>query len=143
MTSRARIEAALSHREPDRTPIFEYVLCSPLAQRLLDRPYAGDPDTWREIAREQGWYAAVRQRAVDRLELALLLGHDMMYVVPNPPLADAEEEDRESGAIPADNVEDPVERVRLRNERRALKPPPSDDIFLIYAYLREEMQESG
>ena|GEM_PF-7020770 len=29
MTSRDRIEAALKHREPDRTPIFEYVLRSP------------------------------------------------------------------------------------------------------------------
>ena len=31
MTSRERIEAALKHEEPDRTPVFEYVLLSPVA----------------------------------------------------------------------------------------------------------------
>lgn len=31
MTSRQRVEAALHHKEPDRTPIFEYVLQPPVA----------------------------------------------------------------------------------------------------------------
>jgi len=42
MTSRERIEAALSHWTPDRTPIFEYVLLPPLADLFLGRPHVGD-----------------------------------------------------------------------------------------------------
>ena len=84
MTSRERIESALRHKQPDRTPIFEYVLQSPRADELLGRHYAADSAHWDEILAEKGWKAAVRQRALDQLELTLLLGHDMLYVVPNP-----------------------------------------------------------
>ena len=54
MTSRERIEAALNHREPDRTPVFEYVLLSPVADQLLGRLYAGDPANWSAMVREKG-----------------------------------------------------------------------------------------
>ena len=84
MTCRERIEAALGHRQPDRTPIFEYVLRSPRADELLGRDYAADPLHWNTAVAEKGWESAVRQNAVDQLDLAMLLGHDMMYVVPNP-----------------------------------------------------------
>jgi len=84
MTSRERVEAALRHQAPDRTPVFEYVLLSPLADRLLGRAYAVDEQHWTKIVDALGWEGAVRQMAVDRLDLARLLGHDMMYVWPNP-----------------------------------------------------------
>ena len=84
MTSRERITATLSHRQPDRTPCFEYVLLAPLADRLLGRPCATDPAHWTRLVDEVGWGAAVRRRAVDQLDLALRLGHDMLYVTPNP-----------------------------------------------------------
>ena len=45
MTSRQRLEAAIAHREPDRTPVFEYVLLSPLADLLLGRPCVAAPST--------------------------------------------------------------------------------------------------
>jgi len=140
MTSRERIEAALEHKQPDRTPIFEYVLLSPLADQLLGRTYAADPHNWANIVSEKGWKAAVRQSAIDQLELALLLGHDMLYVVPNPP-----PDDTSSGPEhePRDGPEDPVMRVHLRNERAACAPPPSDDTLLVYVYLREEMDRRG
>ena len=140
MTSRERIEAALKHRQPDRTPIFEYVLRSPLADQLLGRTYAADPDNWATIVGETGWQAAVRQSAIDQLELALLLGHDMIYVVPSPPPADTSaQSEHEPQAAP----EDPVMRVHLRNERAESAPPPSDDTLLVYVYLREEMDKRG
>ena len=85
MTSQERINAALHHREPDRTPIFEYVLLSPVADRLLGRTYGGDPANWAGLVEELGWEGAVRRNAVDRVDLAVLLGHDMLYVTPNPP----------------------------------------------------------
>ena len=140
MTSRERITAALEHNEPDRTPVFEYVLLPPLADTLLGRPYAVDSTHWGEVVREKGWEAAVRQRAVDQLDLAQLLGHDMMYVLPNP----SPPGPRPQPTPPATNDgEDSIERVRLRNERAASTPPPDEDEFLVYALLKELMQERG
>ena len=137
MTARERIEAALNHREPDRTPVFEYVLLSPVADQLLGRSYAGDPDNWAAFLHELGWERAVRQNAIDRLDLALLLGHDMMYVTPNPPVVEIAEE---SAPSPDNLSEDPVAVVRSRNEQSTILAPPPDDTFLIYAILKEEMR---
>jgi len=143
MTARERIEAALQHREPDRTPIFEYVLLSPLADRFLGRAYAGDPANWERIVEEKGWEDAVRQNAVDRLDLALLFGHDMMYVVPTPPPPSPVPQDSPVQTIDPENPDDPVERVRLRNQRASVAPARADDTLLIYVYLKEEMQNRG
>ena len=141
MAPRERVEAALGHQEPDRTPIFEYVLRSPLADRLLGRRYAGDPDNWAAAVSELGWATAIRQNAIDRLDLAELLGHDMLYVTPNPlppaPQAAAPQPPPEPG-------EDPVEQVRRRNAAvRGAPPGPRDDALLVYVALREEMARRG
>ena len=141
MTSRERVEAALKHRQPDRTPVFEYVLLAPLADRLLGRPYAADPDRWPALLAEKGWKDAVRQMAIDRLDLACLLGHDMMYLWPNPqpPSSSAAPE-----APAAPQPEDPVERLARRNEAAAARPrAPHDDSLLIYRFLKEEMARRG
>ncbi len=141
MTSRERIECALNHQEPDRTPIFEYVLLSPVADRLLGRKYAGDPANWPDVLKEKGWKNAVCQNAVDRLDLACLLGHDMLYATPNPmpprPIGN-----RPARATPAQEPsEDPVERMRRRNRNAAQSPtaPPDDSLF-IYTCIQEEMK---
>jgi hypothetical protein len=140
MTSRQRVEAALSHRAPDRTPVFEYVLLSPLADRLLGRTYGGDPVHWGDLVAELGWEGAVRRRALDQLELAVRLGHDLMYVVPVPPppttrgLAAAA-----SGPPPALPPEDPVAAMARRNEAAAAAPPPDDRPLSVYRVLQEEM----
>ena len=139
MTSRERIEAALRHKEPDRTPVFEYVLLSPLADILLGRQYAGDPDNWFDLVREKGRESAVRQNAVDRLDLAELLGHDMMYVFPPPVSHSKEAGERAHAEVKA--VDDPVEAVRLRNTKAAVQPPPSNDTLMIYTCIKEEMQK--
>ncbi len=141
MTSRERIEAALAHREPDRTPVFEYVLLSPVADRLLGRRYSADPKCWGALRREMGFEAAVRQIAVDRIELALLLGHDMMYVWPNPLSTDAA-----APGLPhfGGVSDDPVAFVAERNERRAQVPaPPPDESLLVFRMLKEEMDRRG
>ena len=141
MTSRERVEAALRHEEPDRTPVFEYVLLSPLADRLLGRRYAADPANWPAVLSEMGWEAAVRQNAIDRLDLAEQLGHDMMYVTPNPlPPAPPRGPARPSPEPP----EDPVERVRRRNEAAAQATPGRhDDALRVYVVLKEEMERRG
>ncbi len=141
MTSRERIEAAFAHREPDRTPMFEYVLLSPVADQILGRPYAADDSHWPDALRELGWEAAVRQSVVDRLDLAEALGHDMLYAVPNPmPPADP----APLAASPEPAPDDPVERVALRNEHAAAASPHMpDDCLLVYRLLREEMDRRG
>jgi uroporphyrinogen decarboxylase len=137
MTSRERINDALNHQEPDRTPIFEYVLLSPNADALLGRTYAADPANWPVLVRERGWEGAVRQMALDQLELACLLGHDMLYVPlnPAPPGAAAAPE-------PPAQTDDPVESLRRRNERAAQLPSvPPDECFLVFDFLRRAMRE--
>ena len=133
MNCRERVEAALDHREPDHTPIFEYVLLSPLADQFLGRPYAVDAG-WEPLLQELGWERAVRQRAIDQLDLAVLLGHDLLYVVPNPPPTTPM-----NHAVGSDTCLDPVEVLQQRNDRTAQSPPPGDDTFLVYAALNEEM----
>lgn len=137
MNSRERVVAALQHRNPDRTPIFEYVLLSPLADRLLGRTYAADPANWEAVLQTLGWEGAVRQCALDLLEIALLLGHDMIYAVPNPDPPTT----RPEPTFPPEHLSaDPVERVRIRNERAASARIPSENSLLVYVYLKEEMQ---
>ena len=125
MTSRERIFAAFSHCEPDRTPVFEYVLLSPVANTVLGRryeDYGGDLKAWVSYARELGGYEkALRQYAVDRVEIAQKLEHDLIYCVPNPP-------DSALGKEPAENppyVNDPIEAVKRNNElsrKRSTRP---------------------
>ncbi len=141
MTSRERIEAALTHREPDRTPIFEYVLLSPVADQLIGRPYAADPDNWDSLVTEKGWTQAVRQMSVDILDVAQLLGHDMLYVLPNLPPQETVQEPKAEEPPPSS---DPVENVKRRNafyEQRPFIIP--EERFLVYVYLKEEMNARG
>lgn len=149
MTSRERIETALNHKQPDRTPIFEYVLLSPIADIIVGHKYldyGGDYWEWIGFAKEKGLERALKQYVSDRLTLAENLGHDMLYVVPNPTEAaikqtPAQEEDIK-GIFKL--TEDPVEAVKRRNElsKKALGPI-NEEKFLVYHYLFEEMEKRG
>lgn len=136
MNSRERLMAALNHRPVDRTPVFEYVLLSPLADRLLGRVYAADEANWEPFVRALGWEGAVRQNARDRVELAALLGHDMLYVYP-PPADSSAEPGAPSEPLPESR--DPVERMCWRNERAAHAAPAQERDLLIYRYVQEEL----
>jgi hypothetical protein len=140
MTSRQRIQAALDHRQPDRTPIFEYVLLSPLADRFLGRTYGGDPDHWSALVAELGWEGAVRRNAADRADIAVRLGHDLIYATPVPPPSAAPPIDPLVGP-PVEPTDDPVENLHRRNEAVSQAAPPGDDPLLIYPFLREEMHK--
>jgi hypothetical protein len=140
MTSRQRVQAALSHIEPDRTPVFEYVLLSPLADIFIGRIYAGDPVHWDRLESERGWESAVRQNAIDRIELAQNLGHDLIYATPIPLPWQAQRD------LDADYPKpglDPVETMQRRNTWQADHLDPPDDSLLIYACLKEEMAKRG
>jgi hypothetical protein len=143
MTPRRRVEAAFRHEVPDRTPVFEYVLLSPIADRVLGRPYAdyaggaGDEARWSLMAREMGWRKALETYVRDRLDLAAALGHDMLYVCPSPLPAAAP-------APAAPPTDDPVERVRCAVERGEAEPPGlREENLLVYQLLNEEMRGRG
>jgi hypothetical protein len=147
MTSRERIFAAFTHKEPDRTPNFEYVLLSPVADAVLGRRYedfGGERKDWIEYAKELGGYEqAIRQYAVDRVDLAQKLCHDMIYCVPNPP----EQVLRESGKNPPPPelplFDDPVEIIKQGNDLawNDLKRPLHE--YIVYPFIREEMAKRG
>ncbi|MCE5340441.1 MAG: hypothetical protein LLF92_04860 [Planctomycetaceae bacterium] len=136
LSSRQRIEVSLNHREPDRTPVFEYVLLSPIADILLGRKYAGDPDNWDAIVLEKGWLDAVQQSAVDQLDLAMLLGWDMLYVIPNQL---SQKKHNPFEALQELNRDDPVEFVRKRNEIASQNIGLAEESFFIYECLNKEM----
>ncbi len=140
MTSQERVEAALRHTQPDRTPFFEYVLLSPIADRVVGRPYAdyaGDSERWEQRVAAMGWEKAVRSYVQDRLDLAQALEHDMMYVCPNP-------SSRQGPTEPEPPTADPVERVLWFADRRAGETPgPKEENLLVYHLLRGEMERRG
>jgi hypothetical protein len=148
MTSRKRIEAALNHKEPDRTPIFEYVLLDPVASVLLGRKfidYNSNKNEWDQLIKETGWEKALRRYAEDKVNLASILGHDLMYAVPNP-LYDLDGKgaaniDYSRGIELSEEVDDPVERLILRNEVFESRLSINSNNYIIYSYIKEEMKK--
>lgn len=149
-----RMISTLNHIAPDRTPFFEYVLLSPVADSLLGRPYrdyAGDMAEWCAYASEIGWGKAIRQYVTDRVDIAEKLGHDLLYVVPNPvPSAinrHTTEVNTDAGAVHASNPfgDDPVAAVQQRIEfdLAGLQVPVDADAFLVYELLQDEMKRRG
>jgi uroporphyrinogen decarboxylase len=148
MTSRQRVQAAFNHQEPDRTPIFEYVLLPPVAEAILGSPfieYLGGMGPWLEMAGEVGFEPAMRGYVRDRLELAMRLGHDLMCVSPNPVPGAAYYYDplSELGARFEVRPEaDPVDRLRARNRKvsETMLGELPRDCYLVFHFLREEMR---
>ena len=140
MTSRQRVELALSHQVPDRTPYFEYVLLAPLAEIFLGRKYSADPQYWTALEDELGWQTAVRQNARDRVELAQKLTHDLIYATPTYFPRRVQEKIDASYPSPGP---DPVKNMIARNRWQEEHSDMPDDNLLIYAYLKDEMTLRG
>jgi hypothetical protein len=136
MTSRQRIEAAFDHREPDRTPIYEYILLSPVADAILDRPLA-DGAYFDQLVKEVGFEHALRRRATDLVEIAARLGHDMMYVYMVSPPSDSSLVQVEESLSADDPVEEVARRVTRAEQADDAALPESS--FLIYPFIREAM----
>ncbi|MHB8996902.1 MAG: uroporphyrinogen decarboxylase family protein [Armatimonadota bacterium] len=84
MTSRQRVVAAFEHTGPDRTPIWEKLIKSPAADELLGRPCAASNFHYQmERLADGDWEGLVRQQARDEVELAEILGFDLIRLYPN------------------------------------------------------------
>jgi len=149
MTSRERVEKAFQHIEPDRTPLFEYVLLPPVAEKILGRAfieYMGSKELWLEFVKEIGLEKALERYVTDRIELAKILGHDMLYVCPNPLPGKAYYYDplEEIGTHFELKVEsDPIERLKERNKRTSelLDIGLPEESYVVYYFLKEEMRK--
>ncbi len=90
MTPRERVVAAFEHREPDRTPIFEKLIKSPIADELLGRPCAASNlDYQMQRLADGDWEGLQKQSARDLVDLSKMLGFDIVRLPRNggrPPL---------------------------------------------------------
>jgi hypothetical protein len=87
-----------------------------------------------------GWDGASQRAAADIADLALILGHDMLYVVP-PPLAPAPPASPHNGNCA---TADPVERVRRRNDEWEQRTDLAPDArFAVFGHLHREMDARG
>lgn len=139
MNAKGRIESSFQHEAPDRTPFFEYCLNSKeITRRVLGRD--ASYLNWDDCLKEKGWEGAVRQIAVDRLDIAEFFGHDMMYITRNPgPPVDAP-----PSTVREDSIDDPVEKVAKRNrQRKGDGAKISEDGFLVYKLINDEMEKRG
>ncbi len=123
--------------------MFEYVLLSPVADGLLGRPYfdyRGQSERWEKAVQEMGFEKALRQNVSDRLDLAVKLGHDLLYVCPNP--LPPRKAPAQTVSVPSEgDSDDPVAKVAARNtaRRAAAKTIVSNERFLVFEVLKEEM----
>lgn len=154
MSLNKRMDETLKHRSADRTPFFEYVLHSPIADYILGRPfhdYEGNMEQWCLYAGEVGWEKAVRQYAVDRVDIAEKLGHDLIYGVPSPLPAEVErlssksESDTSTGHFHRYLADDPVATIqkRIEHDMVTLESPTNTDAFVVYELIKEELERRG
>jgi hypothetical protein len=149
MTSAERVYAAYDHKPVDRTPLFEYLLGGPCATLIAGRPfvdYAYNQEGWQRSVEEIGFHSTLQYYVENRLDIAEKLGHDLLYVCPNPlsskkyaydPLLQAED------YYQFPDIEDPVERLTLRNGRirENLLNKPSQESYTVYIKLKKEMEK--
>ena len=148
MTSRQRVEASFRHQQPDRTPIFEYVLLPPVAELVLGRPfleYLGGMQPWLAAAESVGFEQTLRRYAQDRVELASRLEHDLLFLSPNPVLGETyfyDPLDELGSHFELKEKGDPVERLRERNLRvsESMMGELPRECYLVYELVREQMR---
>ena len=146
MDSRERIYTVLNKNIPDRTPIFEYVLLNPLASVFAGGEYLhydNENGGFVNYAKERGLDNAVRRYAQNRAKIAHTLGHDMIYLIPNPVIQPSKSIEYPGYSFDAD---DPVEVIGARNNYYKFyieNCEYDDQALIIYAYIREELEKYG
>lgn len=150
-SSLKRVQAAFNHTTPDRTPIFEYLLFGKRAEDILGHAFADytyDLSQWNNYVQHTGLEQALKDYATNRIELAQKLGHDLLYVCPNPlpdteyvydPLVQVDD------YFTINSIEDPVERLQLRNEKvqQTLMKKLPEACYEVYVRMQSEMATKG
>jgi hypothetical protein len=84
MTSRERVNAAFGHRDPDRTPFFEKLIKSPIADLVLGRPSVTHNFVHRMGALAAwDWEELVEAEAVEIADTVERLGMDLVRLQTN------------------------------------------------------------
>jgi len=79
VSARSRVLQAFEHTQPDRTPFFEKLIKSPIADRLLGRPCAATNfDYQMQRLADGDWRGLQEQSARDLVDLAVMLGFDII-----------------------------------------------------------------
>ncbi|HJN17617.1 MAG TPA: hypothetical protein QGH10_19080, partial [Armatimonadota bacterium] len=129
MTSRERVLTALRREAPDRTPFFEKLVKSPVADDILGRPHAAANFTHRmERLADGDWRGLMLQEARDTVDIAKILGFDMIRLYPNelPPAEPPVRIDEANWRIGSSLVERlPSGWIRHRPSRSDGAPAPS------------------
>jgi len=133
--------ATVNHQQPDRTPIFEYVINSPVADFILGRPFTKSENRFAQMSVEIGLKSALRQLAIDYVELAEKLSHDLVFISTNPLLPSNLIQSKSFLELAIGN---PVEEIRQRVLFEEENPTVfADTQFLIYPLIREAMDKRG
>ncbi len=168
MTARQRVAAAFAHREPDRTPFFEKLIKSPVADLVLGRPSVRQNFVYRMGVLAAGdWEQLVEAEAVEIADTVERLGMDLVRLGVNVgpdyerPVQTGEFTWREGEEIVRFMPGSPwVERrpvhdtplTPLEQEQALARsltdeaPPagvPHDDSFCVFGRARELMRQRG
>lgn len=168
MTSRERVQAAFEHREPERTPFFEKLIKSPIADLVLGRPSVTHNFVHRmQLLAERDWEELVEAEAVEVADTADRLGMDLVRLGTNigrgfqRPLQVDQFAWREGDTIvrfipgspwverrPVDGgaatpEEEEQGMIRSLEQDAPLPAPPSDDHFYVFKRARELLAQRG
>ena len=168
MTSRERFQAAFEHCEPDRTPFFEKLIKSPIADLIIGRPSVGHNFVHRmRMLAAWDWEALVEAEAVEFADTVERLGMDLVCLGTNMgrgftrPTPVGEFTWREGDAIvrfipgspwverqPADGIVPTLqeqEQAMLSSLEQDEPQPelPSEDHFYVFRRVRELLRERG
>jgi len=168
LTRRERVEAAFRHHEPDRTPFFEKLIKSPIADLVLGQPSVTHNFVHRmSLLATCEWEELMEAEAVEIADTVERLDMDLVRLGTNMGRGFARPEQigeftwREGESIvrfipgspwverrPADgHVASPQdeERAMMRHLAQdvAAPQPPSDDELYVFRRVREMMRERG
>jgi len=168
VTSRERVQAAFEHREPHRTPFFEKLIKSPIADLILGRPSVTHNFVHRmRLLAERDWEELVEAEAVEVVDTVQRLGMDLVRLGTNigcrlqRPVQTGEFTWREGDSIvrfipgspwvercaidgrAATPEEEEQAMIRSLEQDAPLPAPPSDDHFYVFKRARELLAQRG
>lgn len=169
MTPRERVHTAFIHREPDRTPFFEKLIKSPIADLVLGRPSVTHNFVYRmDALGAWGWEQLVEAEAVEIADTVERLGMDLVRLetnigrgftrpaqlgeftwregdtiirfIPGSPWVERSRADGAPEPAPADAEREMIEWLEREIERPAV---PAEEHFYVFRRARDLLRERG